>query len=812
MLRLPAALAALLIALLACAQELTVTDFRPTINPMTVDMQRRDANNSICAIVKVELPVAGATFSGNVVGDTPLRTSEYWVYMTPGTKMLQVKCPGHYPLMVDFRQLGCDALREKTIYTLRLKPDASVAANGSVAADPGANYLVLDITPKTGAQVKIDNQLQTVKNGSVRAYLKYGKHTYSVEADGYVPVTGTAEITAQGKVVRTIVLESAMSQLTVTGQTPGCRIFVNDEEKGTGSWTGSLPAGFYKVELRKEGYKPAIETVELAQSDNKTLTVPPLRQLFGILNVDCDPVGATISIDCKNVGTTPDRFTGIPVGEHEVMIAKTGYTPLVEKVKVSDGAESRITGSLKLASYESAGASTSATVIANGNNLTFNVNGVPLEMIFVEGGETSIRGGWVNGKYRKLEALLSDYFLGKYEVTNELWNAVMGLKPAAEQDSKLPVTGKTYDEIISFIRRLNKITGQDFILPSHAQWDYAAQGGKLSKGYKYAGSDSISEVAWYKHNKMDSLMLHSVGCLKPNELGFYDMTGNAGEMIVFSSPHSYTERVRYCDPIFVERIYVDKYLNHVLGGSVMNLPHELCLEKTKNYIEYNKSDHFIGFRLALPDKTAKLRIKPDFIPQNKVLEFDVNGYKLKMAVVDGNGFNFCMNIYEVTRELRSAVLGDYIYPESERPYSFGVDNKNVVNKFLKKLNKITGKNFRLPTSEEWKYAARGGKYSQGYKFPGSDNLDDVASYNGNSNYYTPVGQHKPNELGLYDMSGLCYEITVDDKGKKYFLQGGSVGCGLYDIEELKGNKSIDVTDKKDFEDKSFKGIRLVLDL
>lgn len=114
-----------------------------------------------------------------------------------------------------------------------LKLKTAQSAQDSRQSDPGANYLVLDITPKNGLLVRIDGQAQTVKDGNVRAYLKYGAHTYHIEADGYAPAQGQVTISPEERTTRQISLESLMASLDITAQTPQCTVFINDEAKIT---------------------------------------------------------------------------------------------------------------------------------------------------------------------------------------------------------------------------------------------------------------------------------------------------------------------------------------------------------------------------------------------------------------------------------------------------------------------------------------------------------------------------------------------------------------------------------------------------
>ena len=123
--------------------------------------------------------------------------------------------------------------------------------------------------------------------------------------------------------------------------------------------------------------------------------------------------------------------------------------------------------------------------------------------------------------------LTNDYYMGETEVTQELWTAVMGKNPSDFESPKNPVECVSWDDCQKFIRKLNKLTGKKFRLPTEAEWEYAARGGNKSKGCLFAGSNNIDDVAWYWDNSMQQT--HPVAQKQPNELGLYDMCGNVWE-------------------------------------------------------------------------------------------------------------------------------------------------------------------------------------------------------------------------------------------------------------------------------------------
>jgi formylglycine-generating enzyme required for sulfatase activity len=155
------------------------------------------------------------------------------------------------------------------------------------------------------------------------------------------------------------------------------------------------------------------------------------------------------------------------------------------------------------------------------------------EMVFVEGGTfwmgcTSEQEDNCYGEGKPVhQVTLSDFFIGKYEVTQAQWETLMNHNPSEFKGRDLPVENVSWDDAQMFIKRLNAATGKKYHLPTEAEWEYAARGGNQSKGYKYSGSDFLEDVAWTWINSEAST--HPVGTKKANELGIYDMNGNVME-------------------------------------------------------------------------------------------------------------------------------------------------------------------------------------------------------------------------------------------------------------------------------------------
>ena len=189
--------------------------------------------------------------------------------------------------------------------------------------------------------------------------------------------------------------------------------------------------------------------------------------------------------------------------------------------------ESRLLNQTKKQSNQNQSKSESKEDVTNGDFVE-TVNGVSFKMIKVEGGRFTMfsmsQASCIPGKPQ--EVVLDDYYICDTVVTQQLWKAVMGrnFPLLSFVGDLLPVNNLTWEESYQFINKLSALTNKNYHLPSEAQWEFAAIGGKKSLGFKHAGSDDLKKVGWANVNE-----LKPVAQLMPNELGLYDMSGNCYE-------------------------------------------------------------------------------------------------------------------------------------------------------------------------------------------------------------------------------------------------------------------------------------------
>ena len=516
----------------AMAQELTVKSFVLAPTDITAQTEgRKDLNGDACALVKISFVGDVADVEGNVIKPLVKRNNETWAFMTQESRQMKVVTKDYLPLMVTFGDYGIEKLQSNRTYVLTLtKPSGA-----QEPVDAGGNFYAISVQPKD-AKVTIDGVLQaSSSDGEYSAMLAYGSHTYKVEAGGYISKSGSFTIGKGDMTPISVSLVSALATLNVSCPTPAVSLYVDKKSVGSLPWNGNLKEGMHLLEVRKDGYRSQQKTIQLAQQQKLDVAFDALSAIQGNLSVNFKPFGSDVYVDGVKVGQSPRVFNGVLAGNHNVEIRKSGYTTSRQTVTISEGQTASISGSLTSStSSSSANTLSSSGSSLSGNTLTIPVkNGINIEMVKVEAGSFNMgatpemKSPYEVEKPVHRVTLTNNYYIGKYEVTQALWQAVMGSNPSYFKGDDLPVESVSWGDCQDFISKLNAMTGKRFRLPTEAEWEYAARGGKKSRGYKYSGSKTLGDVAWYDGNSGSKT--HAVGTKQPNELGIYDMAGNVWE-------------------------------------------------------------------------------------------------------------------------------------------------------------------------------------------------------------------------------------------------------------------------------------------
>ena len=225
-------------------------------------------------------------------------------------------------------------------------------------------------------------------------------------------------------------------------------------------------------------------------------------------------------------------------------------------------------------------------------------SGPSFDMIWVEGGAFQMGGTDENASDREIpihQVNVPSFYIGKYPVTQDLWEAIMGNNPSGFEGLKHPVDSVSWNDAKEFIQQLNKQSGQSYRLPTEAEWEFAARGGIHTEEYLYSGSDKLSEVGWYVQNS--GSQTQPVGQLLENELGLFDMSGNVWEWCEDDFHDNY-EGAPVDGSAWIDR--PKRAERRVLRGGFWNGTARLCRVSIRYAFQPDDRLDNIGFRLVLP--------------------------------------------------------------------------------------------------------------------------------------------------------------------------------------------------------------------
>ena len=550
-----------------------------------------DYNGEVSALIKVVTPEKGFVFDGGMVGivKTKQMTGEVWVYVPHGIKKISIMHDNlgvlrdyYFPISIEKArtyEMKLTTGRVETIVTrsagkqyvmFNVTPTNAVVELDGMPLDVDsegyaeksmpygtydyrvscANYHTeagkltvssagkveknislrpnfgwIDFRGATdyhGAHVYVDGERigqLPLKSG----VLKSGTYKVKVLKPLYKPFEQQVSVTDNNTTTLNVSLVPNFANITLTTDAES-EIWIDGRQRGKGKCTIGLELGEYSVEVKRPSYRTVSDVITVSELADRTVQLSSPTPIYGVLDISSSPSRATVLVDGVEKGQTPLILNDVLVGSRKITLKKEGYEPYEKTMTLTEDADNTLTATLEVEKPK----------FYNGAKKTYTVNGVSFTMVDVEGGTftmgaTSEQGSDADSDEKPAHKVtLSNYSIGETEVTQALWQAVMGSNPSHfKGDLQRPVEQVSWNDCQTFIKKLNQLTGENFRLPTEAEWEYAARGGKSSKGYKYSGSNTIGEVAWYTDNSLSKT--RSVKTKKPNELGIYDMSGNVYE-------------------------------------------------------------------------------------------------------------------------------------------------------------------------------------------------------------------------------------------------------------------------------------------
>ena len=405
--------------------------------------------------------------------------------------------------------------------------------------------------------------------------------------------------------VQTMVRQAPTSQYVVFQVTPPNAVVELDGEKlntNDGMAMKMMPFGTYDYRVDASDYKPEVGKVTVNDPKNKHVVNVTLKPSMVPVTLTVDNEAEIwVNGELKGTGSWQGN---LDVGTCEIETRKANHRSVSVTRDIQGSSTIRLLAPPPILSEKD------CKVITVGN--------VSFTMIRVDGGTFTM--GATSEQVEDArddekpahQVTLSTYYIGETEVTQALWQAVMGKNPSGFKGDNRPVEQVSWNDCQSFIKQLNKKTGLNFRLPTEAEWEYAARGGSKSRGYKYAGSNTSDIVAWLAENSLDKgrdspdFGTHDVATKQANELGIYDMSGNVWEWCSdWFGSYTNSPQTNPTGPIkgSSKRQYLfdgtDPDPERIQRGGSWNFTDERCRLSFRDSNLPSNKNYFLGLRLAL---------------------------------------------------------------------------------------------------------------------------------------------------------------------------------------------------------------------
>jgi len=630
------------------------------------DDHKYDNNHKIGALLIVRCGVKNIRFVNSISKIAQIdKQGEYWITLKRGARYIVLK------------KDGFGSFKEQ--FGMKLKGGSVYEMSADEKFKQATQIPVMITTDPSGAEVSINNASKGRTSGGKLSFTtKEGKQNIKIEFDGFETIEETINVRIGEQSFDYKLVEAMDATISIKSNPSGADVWIKGIKLGKTPLNAFFPEGTYSIKLEKENYETINEQITITDPTNKTYSLTDIRATLtvkthknatvyinndsghkgGVKNMKLSPQLVNIIVEMpkaetikksvlldKKANVTKEYYPEVQTG-----IVMVNVIPVNAEVLLSgDGGEHY--NSIGKATFIDVPVGTYELIVkADGHKThkeSFKVNtdkttrkqvlleegsDVPEGFVFVEGGTFQMGSNNGYSPEKPVHTVtVSDFYIGKYEVTQKEWKDIMGTSaslsnPSYYKRDNRPVESISWYDAVKYCNLRSEKEGltpcydidktrkdsnnkdkdddkkwvvkcdfsaNGYRLPTEAEWEYAARGGSSGSPTKYAGSNNINEVAWYDSNS--GRKTHAVGTKKPNELGIYDMSGNVWEWCWdwYGTYSSSSQR----NPHGANRGSDREYR----GGS-WDLNANYCRVANRDCYYPSYRSNYLGFRLACSSK------------------------------------------------------------------------------------------------------------------------------------------------------------------------------------------------------------------